>query len=113
MAKFQGVIGFGDTQETKPGVWDDIITERTYLGDVERNARHLMQGDKVNDDISTSNSISIIADQYAMDNFFAMRYIEWAGTLWIVADVEVQRPRLLLRLGGVYHGPKAPVADPA
>jgi hypothetical protein len=36
-----------------------------------------------------------------------MRYVEWLGTLWVVTNVEVQSPRLLLTLGGVYNGPKA------
>jgi hypothetical protein len=46
-----------------------------------------------------------VADQYANEHFFAIRYVEWAGTLWTVDSVEVQIPRLLLRLGKVYNGP--------
>ena len=107
MAKFYGAIGYGTTEETSPGVWSDVIVERYYRGDVVRNSRRLQEGQKVNDDLSVNNSISIVADAYASDNFFAIRYISWAGTLWVVSDVEVQRPRLLLRLGGVYNGPKA------
>lgn len=107
MAKFYGKIGFGESVETVPGVWADVIKERRYFGDVTRNTRGLEEGDKVNSDITVGNSISIVADPYALDHFFAMKYIEWAGTLWTISDVEVQRPRLLLRLGGVYNGPKA------
>lgn len=106
MAKFCGEIGFSSGQvETSPGVWEEDVLERTYFGDVLRNTRQLEVGDKVNADLSVGNSISIVADAYANEHFFAMRYIRWAGTLWIVSDVEVQRPRLLLRLGGVYTGP--------
>lgn len=105
MAKFYGVIGYGESVETAPGVWDDVITQFSYYGDVVRNARKLQEGESLNNDLSVSNSISIIADAYASEHFFAIRYIEWAGTLWTVSDVEVQSPRLLLRLGGVYHGP--------
>ena len=108
MAKFFGEIGYGETVETSPGVWQDTIVEHKYYGDVVRNTRKLREGDKVNDDLSVSNSISIVADAYANEHFFAIRYIRWAGTLWTVSDVEVQSPRLLLRLGGVYNGPKAP-----
>lgn len=112
MTKFYGPIGFGETQETKPGVWEDVITERNYIGDILRNTRQLREGEKVNDDLAVSNSISILSDQYANEHFFAIRYILWAGTLWIVSDVEMQSPRLLLRLGGVYNGPRpAPAAD--
>ena len=107
MAKFHGEIGFGVSTETAKGVWEDVISERTYFGDVVRNTRQLQDGQKVNDDISVNNSISIVADAYANEHIFAIRYIKWAGTLWKVSDVDVQSPRLLLRLGGVYNGPKA------
>lgn len=110
MAKFYGRIGYGETVETVPGVWDDVITERKYYGDVVRNSRKLTEGDKVNNDLTVGNSISIVADPYAYEHFFAMKYIVWAGAYWTISDVEVQRPRLLLRLGGVYNGPKAEVA---
>jgi hypothetical protein len=51
-----------------------------------------------------------MADAYANEHFFAIRYVEWAGVLWTVSMVEVQSPRLLLRLGEVYNGPTPAVA---
>ena len=104
MAKFFGEIGYGETVESAPGVWTDEITEVSYFGDVVRNTRRLQEGQKINDDLSVQNSISIVADAYANEHFFAIRYIRWMGALWTVSDVEVQSPRLLLRLGGVYNG---------
>lgn len=105
MAKFYGKVGYGLTVEAAAGVWQDTITERSYYGDVVRNSRKLDTGEKVNGDITVGNSISILADAYANEHFFAIRYVQWAGTLWIVSDIEVQSPRLILRLGGVYNGP--------
>jgi hypothetical protein len=105
MARFYGVVGYGESVETSPGVWEDVITEVSYFGDVIRNTRRMVDGEKVNDDLTVNNSISIVADAYANERFFAIRYIQWSGTLWTVSDVEVQSPRLLLRLGGVYGGP--------
>lgn len=113
MAKFYGVVGYGETVEKAPGVWDDVITEYSYYGDVVRNSRTLQEGDKVNDDISVDNSLSIVADAYAREHFFAIRYVRWAGALWKVSNVEVQSPRLILRLGGVYNGPTAGATDTA
>jgi hypothetical protein len=109
MAKFYGEIGYGESVETPPGggVWKDTIVEFQYYGDVVQNSRRLQEGENLNNDISVNNSISIVADAYAREHFFAMRYIRWAGTLWIVSEVDVQSPRLLLRLGGVYNGPTA------
>lgn len=113
MAKFFDIVGFGTTTKISPGVFDDVITERSYRGDIIRNAKSIDQGDKVNDNVSVENSISIVADQYASENVFAIRYVRWAGSLWKVANVEVQRPRLILRLGGVYNGPTPGPASPA
>lgn len=105
MAKFHGVVGYAaETVETSPGVWQDQVIEYTYSGDVVRNSRQLRESDKVNDDLTVGNSISIVADAYARENFFAIRYVEWAGARWTVIDVTEERPRLLLRLGGVYNG---------
>jgi hypothetical protein len=110
MARFFGRVGYGETVEVTPGVWEDSIVERSYFGDVIRNARNLREGEHLNMDLSVQNSISIVADAYANDHFFAIRYVEWAGTLWTVSSVEVQSPRLLLRIGEVYNGPTPAVA---
>lgn len=107
MAKFYGKIGYGVPTETAPGVWTDEIVERSYFGDVIRNTRKLTPGEQVNDDLSVGNSISIVADAYANDHFFAIRYVEWAGVRWTVPSVEVQSPRLILSLGEVFNGPTA------
>jgi hypothetical protein len=113
MAKFHGAVGYAvDPVETKPGIWVEQMVEHKYFGDVLRNTRQLEETGKVNKDISVGNSISIVADAYANDHFFAIRYVEWAGALWGVDDVEVQSPRLLLRLGGVYNGPRPEPAPP-
>ena len=107
MAKFYGVVGYGIPTEVSAGVWDDVIVERSYFGDVVRNSRGLSTGDKINNDLTVGNSISIVADAYANNHFFAIRYVEWAGTLWLVSNIDVEAPRLILRLGGVYNGPRA------
>ncbi len=104
MTKWYGAIGYADTVETKPGVWKNQITEREYFGDVIRNIRRLQSSDQLNDDVDVSNEISIVADPYANENFHSMRYIEFMGAKWKISSVEVQHPRLLLTLGGVYNG---------
>jgi hypothetical protein len=112
MARFYGRVGYGESIETAPGVWVDDIVEHSYFGDIIRNARNLREGENLNPNLSVQNSISIVADAYANDHFFAIRYVEWAGVLWTVTSVEVQSPRLLLRLGEVYNG-ETPAVTPA
>lgn len=107
MAKFFGEIGYGEQVEVRPGVWEDRIFEKSYFGDVIRNSRQLREGEYLNNDLTVGNSISIVADAYANQHFFAIRYIKWAGALWTVQDVVVESPRLVLRLGPEYNGPVA------
>lgn len=107
MARYHGVIGFGETTELTPGEWVDQVIERPYFGDVVRNARRLGGGDKVNSNVLVTNQISVVADAYANETFHAIRYISWMNQNWIVTEVEVERPRLILTLGGVYNGQTA------
>jgi hypothetical protein len=104
MAKFYGSIGFAHTTETSPGVHVEDFIEYVYAGDVIRNTRRLEPGDSLNDNINVSNLISIIADPFANQNFHKMRYVRWMGASWKITNVEVQRPRLILTIGGVFNG---------
>lgn len=109
MARFSGLIGFAHTARTAPGVSSEVITEKgPYFGDVKRASRTMQQSTTVNAELSTTNTVEIMADDdYLSENIFAIRFVEQAGTPWIVTEVTVQRPRLLLRLGGVYRGARA------
>ena len=104
MAKFYGKIGYGETKEIKPGVWDETITERLYFGDVNKLSRRLKTDDKVIDNINISNEISILADPFAYENFSTIKYVEYMGAKWKVTNVEVKFPRLTLVTGGLYNG---------
>ena len=104
MAKFYGKIGFAKPTETNLGVWEDVIVERSYSGDLGRNAFRLQSSENLNDNINISNEISIIADPYANENFHSMRYVEFMGARWKINNVEVKYPRLILTVGGVYNG---------
>lgn len=104
MTRFSGEVGFAVTVEQAEGVWDDVVTERTYFGDVQRNTLRREDGEAINSEISLSHVISIVADDFATENVVNIRYVKWAGTLWKVVSAEIQSPRLLLRLGGVYVG---------
>lgn len=103
MAKFYGEIGFIETIETSPGIWVEEPESRNYYGDVLNNTRRL-DSKAINDDITISVEISIVADPYAMNHFHNMRYVVYMGQKWKVTSVQVEQPRLKLSLGGLYHG---------
>ena len=104
MAKWFGKVGYEEEKEVRPGVWDQEVTEREYYGDTYRNLRKIQNSGEVNDTVTLANTISIVADPYAMNHFHSIRYATFSGARWKVTDVEPQYPRLLLTLGGVWNG---------
>lgn len=102
MSKWYGKIGFAETVETEAGIWEEEITERPYFGDLIRNTRLLQNSGGINDNVTTTNQISIIADPYAKQNFHLIRYVEFMGNRWKIANADVQYPRLILTLGVLY-----------
>lgn len=107
MSKYFGKIGYGVTEETRPGVSFQTISERDYYGEVERNIRRYENSGNVNDDLNINMTLSIVADPFAYKNFHQIRYAEYMGSKWKVSSVEVRYPRLILTLGGVYNGEDA------
>lgn len=103
MAKFHGAVGFVSTQETAPGVWREVSQERNYYGDVTRMTNAMREANKVNADLTISNTVSIVADGFLSENFHSIRYVIWHGVKWQVSNCEIVLPRIVLYLGGLYR----------
>ena len=104
MAKYYGSVGYEDTVENDSGIFEEMITEREYYGDVVRNNRRLENSGEISDSINVTNQISIVADPYAVQNFWKIRYATFMSQKWKVKEVTVEFPRLILTLGGLYNG---------
>src|SRR4030095_9858115 len=109
MGRFYGKIGYAsESVETRPGIWEDVLVVRNYPGNVLRFSKSNESADKVNDDFTIGNSISVVADAYLYENISKIRWIEFNGEKWKIERADINRPRLVLRLGGVYNGPTPP-----
>lgn len=106
MPKFYGRVGYIETEEVSPDVYDEIITERMYSGDILRMSKSWQSGEHINDNLQVNVQISILSDPYAYQHFHALRYVEYMGTLWKITNAEPQYPRIILTIGGVYNGPQ-------
>ena len=104
MAKWYGKVGYVVPTETKPGVYRPKVTEHNYYGDVLSNSRRVQSAEQLNDHIVIQNTVSIIADPFAMNSLQYIRYVAFMGANWEVSDVKVEYPRLILTLGGIYNG---------
>lgn len=103
MARYHGYVGYAIDVEAYPGVWEEQISEHEYFGDVLKNRINMQQGSVVNAKITISNSISIIADPFAFEHVYAMRYVSYLGKKWSIVNVSIEKPRLILTLGGLYN----------
>lgn len=106
MTRFFGKVGYASSVRNN-GVVENVMTERTYSGDELQNTRYFANENSVLGKVSFQTRISILADAYALENFKDIRYLEWAGSLWVVDSVQAERPRLILSIGEKYNGPRA------
>lgn len=104
--KFYGKIGFWcDDAETSPGIYNGVIIERPYFGDVLKNNRRWQNTGNQNDSLTTNNQISILSDLYFQQNWTSIKYVIWNGVKLKVSNVDLEGyPRVILDLGGEYHG---------
>jgi len=104
MAKSYGKVGFTKTVETDPGVWEDRTVEKEYSFDVIQNHRRWTGTETLNDNMTLSVKLSIVADDFATQNLPFIRYAVYHGNKFAVTMVEEAYPRYVMSLGGVYNG---------
>ena len=104
MTKWCGVVGFTDTVETEPGLWELRVELRLYYGDLIYDRWKRENSGGINDNIDLSHQVSIVADPYAIDHCSSIVFVECMGEKGKVTNVEVQYPRLILSIGGVWNG---------
>lgn len=103
MSKYSGLIGYSVTSETSRGIWESTIVEKVYYGDVMSLRNVVFGRETISGNTEIRNQISIIADPYAINNFQNARYITWHGSKWSISSIEVQYPRLIIQIGGIYN----------
>ena len=104
MGRFSGKIGFVETVETSPGIYEPVATERPYYGDfIVRRTRLDSNSSSTNDDLTISNDISIVADKFTKEHLGYMRYVILNGQKWKITVASIEYPRIRLTVGGLYN----------
>ena len=112
MAKYHGNIGFAKLVTGAGSITTEEIVEKPYSGDLLKlSLNRQSSSEQLIDEIKLNHELSIIADDFAMENFGLIRYAILRGTRWRVTAATVDYPRLKLTMGGVYNGP-TPNATP-
>lgn len=104
MARYSGLVGYVTDVEEPPGVWTPDENPVVMKGDIIRASTTNQDDGKVNANISLNHRVSLIGDAYAFNTYYAIKWIEIDGRKWEVKSVEIQRPRLIVTLGGLWNG---------
>lgn len=105
MARYHGNVGFlicEDNQET--GMAENRAVEKPFFGTVIEHTRRWNETDHINDDLTVSNQISIVATDYAFRHASAIVYATFMGQRWKVISMRVKAPQIILTLGGIWNG---------
>lgn len=97
--RFVGEVGFADTVETSPGIFEEQITPRRYRGTVTTDAHRLTVDDTVNGQIKTGAIISVLADKELLTRAFDVRWVMYLGVKWKPSYVDIRHPRVVFTLG--------------
>lgn len=104
MAKFAGLVGYVTQEETSPGVWSPVENPIMMKGDIIGQRANVLNDRNVNSDITLNHRVSLLGDSYAFDNYYTIRWVIFRGRKVEVSSIEVQRPRIILSLGGLWNG---------
>jgi hypothetical protein len=98
MARFAGFVGYVTQVESVPGVWSPVENPKYMRGDVIRQSSTSQNGD-----ISLNHRVSLIGDSYTFNNYYNIKWVEIGSAKWSVTSVEIQRPRVIITLGGLWN----------
>ena len=102
MNRFYGPVGYVETKETSPGVFKEITTEKKYHGEFLSAGFNNDNSQSIVANITLSNRVSLLADQYAFEHAAYLAYVIIAGTKWAVKSVTFEGKRMVCTFKGVY-----------
>lgn len=107
MGKFRCKVGYGIPTETSKGIWENVLIERYYRGDILQDQTRWDSSSDINDNLNISNRFSIVADNFMRANRMHILYIVIDDIRWKVHNIDLSnRPRIIFTISGVYNGPE-------
>ncbi len=109
--RYSGKLGVSEQKEVSPGVWEEEITERDFLGTVTSRSEAVEQGDMILPTYRVTTTVSGLARGLGQMDNSNLRYLTYAGRRWVIQTDQSKYPKLLLYIGEEYHGP-VPTGSP-
>lgn len=102
--KYAGKIGFAVMKNDGEGIYTEEIEEKVYYGDLLSSRwNNENNQNSTNTNIRLNNSISVICDKYLSENISVIRYITYKNSKWCITGIEIQPPRIIINIGGIYN----------
>lgn len=103
MGKYYGQVGFATQEEAEPGIYEEVITERPYSGEMLDNRWRTGANANVNGELILNCDFSLLCDPYIVKNHAFIAYITYMDIKWAVTGAVLNYPRIVLTVGGVYN----------
>lgn len=106
MTKYVTTIGYAiiKEREDEPSVFENTIVKKKYRCERTKTTRNLTISEVPTGNISASVTISFLANTFARENMFNIRYATYMGQEWIVTSVDFKDSKITCYLGGLYNG---------
>lgn len=104
--RWSGKVGFSTEVEISKGRFEDVVTERPAMGDVETRTGTFRVGDQVLTETGTTTSVSVLLGSVERIDFSSIVYITHRGKRYVPSSIVEDIPRLTFYLGEEYNGPK-------
>jgi hypothetical protein len=98
-------LGLAETQQVRPGIWEDVITELPKLADIAQRTETFETEGNIIPTYKTSTTVSVLSYGPIKPDYSNLRYVLYAGERWIISSVVHAPPRLTIYIGEVYSGP--------
>lgn len=105
MARFHGKVGFIEPKEIEPGIWEDTPVEKSYTGVILSAHTKWEENQSLNDNLTLSTRVAITMNTTQTCSLGYIRYVSLHGQRWCVTKIDVQAPKVILSIGGLYNGP--------
>lgn len=103
--RYSGVLGIVEEQEVRPGIWEEVVTEKKVLGDMKTETETHATTDEILPRVSSTRSVSVPARGIGPRDNSSIRYATYAGKRWAITSVVDQPPQIVCYFGEEYHGP--------
>jgi len=103
--RYAGLIGVKlPPEEVSPGVWHPRVKTIKVRGKIYALKVSWSSGTLQQETPRATHKLTFIGTAELLSDSLLPLWVEWQGTKWEVISVDYQRPRIELRIGGVYNG---------